>query len=65
MSDPVESKFEAIKKSLERAEMMGECLTKMLEFIEMKGLSDELLAYLHGREDRYFFAFLKRKRMQP
>jgi len=55
---------ESVKKairSLEKAAQMGECLTKILEFVDSKGLGDELTNHLLKLEDPYFLRFLKEK----
>lgn len=57
-------RFDSIKQAFEKAEQMGNCMTKILEFVESKGLYIELLQYLKNIKDPYFLRFWKRVEKQ-
>ena len=62
MVDEFTERVKRLKKSVETAELMGNCLTKVLEFVESKGLGYDLTQYLIHIEDPYFMKFLKSRR---
>lgn len=59
--DKVNAAFDRLEKALKRAEMMGNCLTAILGFIQSQNLEAELFSYLREVKDPYFLGFMNRK----
>ena len=56
-----DEKFKETRKALLLGLQMGECLEKVLAFVESKGLDKELINFLLEKKDVHYMNFLKQK----